>query len=168
VFHAKANPLGSDPCRGLCVFDATPGSLRLTAQLADRFVVVLDDAVARAEAEGDEPAAAALRELRAHAAEARPVGAEAPGGASVFTAEGEWMDVVADGERAIYNGSVGAREVTVVSFRYTPRGALYDLVPEQPGVRWQVAAATVQPIHGVTRTVRTNLVTGETVTDARP
>ena len=53
-------------------------------------------------------------------------------------------------------------EVEVVAYRYTPQGLLYELVPPAPGSKWLVKASAVQPMHGQTKTLRYNLVTGET------
>lgn len=163
VFHAKSSPLGAGVCQGVCVFDATHGSLRLTQRLVERFDAVLERAIELAELEGDARAADDLAALAGYVAGTAPqlVAASAADGAPVVTTDDDWFEVVEPGERAMLLATDGAREVTVLGFRYTPRGPLYDLAPEQPGVRWSVAAAAVRPIHGVTRTQRLNLVTGE-------
>jgi len=49
-FHANASPLGNEECQGMCVFDATHGSLRLTQRLAESLPDVLETAVALARA----------------------------------------------------------------------------------------------------------------------
>lgn len=54
-----------------------------------------------------------------------------------------------------------SEEVVVEGYRFTPRGIVYDLRHPDETVRWQVAYDRIQPIHGVTRLVRWNLVTGE-------
>ena len=54
-------------------------------------------------------------------------------------------------------------EVEVIGHRYTPQGLLYELRSPEPQVAWMVRASTVIPIYGMTKLVRTNLVTGETL-----
>ncbi len=163
TFHAKGSPLGSGVCQGMCVFDANDGSLRLTQHLLSRVDEVLARAIELASQGGDARAADDLEALASFVSATRSKAtAGAPGGeASVVATDEEWMEVVSVGERAMFVSTDGGREVTVIGFRYTPRGPLYELAPEQPGVRWMVATGAVQPILGVTRTRRINLVTGE-------
>jgi hypothetical protein len=71
------------------------------------------------------------------------------------------MDVIAAGETAMLTQGGNAREVTIVAFRYTARGPLYEVSPEVPGVRQWVALSALQPIHGQTRVERRNLLTDE-------
>ena len=54
LFHANASPLGQEKCQGMCVFDATHGSLRLTQRLGEAFPEVLEISVALAKTQ-DEP-----------------------------------------------------------------------------------------------------------------
>lgn len=56
-----------------------------------------------------------------------------------------------------------AGEVEVLAYRSTPQGTMYELVPQQAGVKWMVAANQVEPLYGETAMVRVNLTTGETV-----
>lgn len=167
TFHAKSSPLGPGVRQGVCVFDASDGSLRLTQHLLARFDEVLARAIELA-AQADSPRAVDDLELLASLVCATRTQATRGGvdEAPVITADDEWTECVAAGERAVLTSTDGAREVTVIGFRYTPRGAMYELAPEHPGVRWMVPQAAVQPIHGVTRTERINLVTGETAAEA--
>ena len=75
----------------------------------------------------------------------------------------DWTEIIAGGEKAIYVSEDGSREVTVIRHRFTPKGLMYDLVPEKDSVnsRWTVASRVLQPMHGFTRTILVNLVTGE-------
>ena len=49
VFRTKSNPVLAGATAGICIYDATNGSLRLTQLLADRFAQVIDRAVTIAE-----------------------------------------------------------------------------------------------------------------------
>lgn len=71
------------------------------------------------------------------------------------------MEVIASGETAMLTQGGSAREVTVLGFRYTAKGPLYELAPEVPGVRQWVALTALQAIHGQTRVERRNLLTDE-------
>ncbi len=165
LFHAKTSPLGAGVCQGVCIFDTAHGSLRLTQQLAERFDDVLTRAIERATMDGDADDLRALEALRTSLAGTthRTVTPDADGRPLIVDTETEFADVIQGGEQAMLVTAEGCREVTVIGYRYTPRGGMYDLVHEQPGVRWQVPSANVQPIHGVTQVRRINLVTGEPV-----
>ena len=71
------------------------------------------------------------------------------------------MQVIAPGEKAIYVCEDLPWEVTVIAYRFTPRGLVYGLVPEQEGAKWVVMANTLQPMHGFTRMLEVDLMTGE-------
>lgn len=161
MFHTNQSPLGEGKVQGMCIYDATHGSLRLTQRLAHNFAAVVDAARAAAAADGDIELAV---ELAAFAAE---VGALTAARASAVAAEAgpepesEWVRVVAAGGTAMLVGGAHPEEVVVVGHRYTPRGLLYELEPQQPGTKWMVAAREVQPIHGVSPLAELNLETGE-------
>jgi hypothetical protein len=55
----------------------------------------------------------------------------------------------------------GAQVVTVIGYRYTPQGLLYELKNGKEGCRWLVVETCVQPLLGQTRQLRINLMTGE-------
>jgi DEAD/DEAH box helicase domain-containing protein len=159
-FHANGSPIGSEKCQGMCLFDATHGSLRLTQRLAERFAEVLDTARAIALGQQDDARAAELAALRdaVGALEAAPAG---PAGALSEQADDECVTVIAPGGAGMLVSGGRTGEVTVRGHRYTPRGLLYELGPEQPGVTWLVVARDVRPIFGKSPLVRLNLVTGE-------
>jgi hypothetical protein len=96
-----------------------------------------------------------------------------------------WVSVIKSGEKAIYNSRTGPTEVSVLGYRYTPHGLMYELkplkrrknydvttslskntsrskkiVPVSPE-KWIVSAKAVQPIPGQTEILRVNLLTGE-------
>jgi DEAD/DEAH box helicase domain-containing protein len=162
TFHAKSTPLGPGVRQGVCIFDASDGSLRLTQHLLARFDAVIARAI---ELAAQDDSLDAVDDLEALASLVCTTRSQAVGAgvdeAPVITHDDEWMECVMAGERAVLTATEGAREVTVVGFRYTPRGPMYELAPEQPGVRWMVPQKSVRPIYGVTRTERISLVTGE-------
>ncbi len=159
TFHSKASPLGAQTCEGMCLYDAVHGSLRLTQRLAEHFGEVVGLALERARREGLTGRVADLTTLAGYVSTTRPAVTPATASAPLTSEEGDWMDVVADGETAMLTQGGNAREVTIVGFRYTARGPLYELTPEAPGVRQWVAFGAVQPIHGQTRVERRNLLT---------
>ncbi len=161
TFHAKASPLGPQTCQGVCLYDAVHGSLRLTQRLSEHFADVVGLALDRAVREEQSTRIAGLTALADYVATTRPMAT--PGGASapVTVEEGDWMEVIAAGETAMFTHGGSAREVMVIGFRYTGRGPLYEVTPDVPGVRQWVALGAVQPIHGQTRVERRNLLTDE-------
>ncbi len=116
-----------------------------------------------ASSDGDSAIADELKRVQRYARGLQRVPA-APGIAVQHSGEedSEWAVVIAPGERAMYLALDGGREVRVQTHRYTPRGLMYELEPP-PGMKdWLVSATNVQPIHGETKLLRVNLVTGET------
>ena len=161
TFHARSSPLGPQTCQGMCLYDAVHGSLRLTERLAENFAEVVSLALDAAERDGHVGRIAGLRELQGCLEGMRPMATPGAAAAPVTVEEGDWMDVIVAGEVAMVTLSGVARETTVLGFRYTGRGPLYELTPEVPGVRQWVALGAVQPIHGQTRVERRNLLTDE-------
>jgi hypothetical protein len=135
----------------------------LTQRLAENFVGVLKSAATYARAEGAQEISDQL--LVAYNAFANMAPVQLANGRMVErpSISGDWAEVIAAGERAIYLSEDGPREVTVIGHRFTPKGLMYDLVPEKDAEnsRWAVSHRVLQPMHGFTRTVWVDLVTGE-------
>ena len=168
MFHANTSPLGNEKCQGMCVFDATHGSLRLTQRLAESFPGVLEMAIALANAQDEVELAVELLSMQQAVMELEHTTRIQFGAPMDFQswAEDDWVVLIAPGGVGILGmlqSDRGPREVKIRDYRYTPRGLLYDLEPEQPDLTfWQVAARDVRPIYGRSPLIRVNLVTGET------
>ncbi len=162
LFHSKQSPITSGPCQGACIFDATNGSLRLTKRLAEHFAEVVEIARVLAESEKDETILGCLRSLTVQAGDLKPVTATSllpiP---FVDAAVSDWITVIAPGETAILVTTDGAREVMIKGYHYTPRGLYYDLDPPPSLDSWAAPADTIQPMHGITKMLRANLITGK-------
>lgn len=160
TFFSQVSPRGEGECRGVCVYDAANGSLRLTQRLMENFPDVVDAAVEDVRARNDDPAALGLSQLLDLTRAVKPdavVGTQLGG-----ESDDQWTVVIAPNERAMCGSGTGMKEVKVLRYRYTPQGLVYDLSPLEPGVdRYSAPARSVQPINGVTRQLRVNLVTGE-------
>lgn len=163
LFHANISPLDGERCQGMCIFDATHGSLRLTERLGEQFVEVLDSARTLAVSQGDVELGGTLGAMRdvVLAMESTDVSLAS---SSEQVTNDEWSLVVAKGSEAMLVTEARTAEVIVKDHRYSPRGLLYELEPEQSDVRWLVAARDVRPIYGKSRLVKLNLITGETKT----
>lgn len=166
-FHVQQSPLGSGPLRGVSIFDATHGSLRLTERLGEFFSKVVRAArdAAEVEATGGVPgnAVTALKVfcILADSLSERPVGAGTPVDTTP-AATPEWLEVIASGETAIYvSNATEATEVVVLKYFFTPEGLKYQLRHENAEVRWTVEGRFIQPMNGVTRTVLYNPNTDE-------
>lgn len=166
-FHVQQSPLGTGPLQGVCIFDATHGSLRLTERLGEHFSKVVRAARYAAEVEATGGLAGnTVTALRVFCVLADSVTERAVGsGASVETVSAsapEWLEVIASGETAIYvSDGTSATEVIVLKYFFTPQGLKYQLNHEKPDVRWTVEGRFVQPMHGVTKTVLYNPNTDE-------
>ena len=161
LFHAKMSPLGAEKCQGMCIFDTTAGSLRLTQRLAERFHDVVAAAAALASPDDPPNVRAELAELAELARTLRPEAISEKSSSQAST-DLSWVEVIAPGQRAMLRSGSEAGEVEVLAYRYTPHGLMYELAPPQPGVKWMVAANQVEPLYGETAMVRVNLTTGET------
>lgn len=164
LFHSQQSPLGVERCQGACVHDATNGSLRLTHRLAEHFEDVVSSAIRIAESNERVEEERELRVLLGFVRHLAPslVDESVDGGG---VSEPNWVVVIAPGERALYQSQDGPIAVDVRGYRYTPLGLMYDLTPLDTmdcDAKWAVAASALQPLHGQTRMVQVNLITGET------
>jgi DEAD/DEAH box helicase domain-containing protein len=184
TFHSNTSPMGLGKCKGICIFDATHGSLRLTERLAEGFGEVLEEAILFAEAQRNSLAVQELEQFAEFVKAVRPEGIEGRQKIDLDDRE-NWTVIIASGEKAIHEGAKGPMEVVVLDHRYTPQGLMYELehpkgklkfeitsplsknvplserIVPKPGVKWLVGANSVQPVPGETRMVLVNLVTGE-------
>jgi DEAD/DEAH box helicase domain-containing protein len=161
VFSAKPSPLGPEQIQGICIYDTTAGSLRLTQRLAEHFAETVAWASESLIGDQDAELSAQLMALAEAATSLQAV--EPLVDVNSESADDDWVILVAPGELAILANASGTQEVEVTDFRYTPRGIFYDLHHRSKKVRWSVPAETVQPIYGETKLVRFNLMTGERV-----
>ena len=160
LFRTKNNPVLPGATAGICIDDATNGSLRLTQLLADRFAQVIERAVmiAGERREG----AQVLAELRSFGRMLTTLSGATPAAAGEVTqASSDWVTVIAPGQRAIYASQDGPIEVTVAGYRYTPHGLMYELVSQRPGSRWLVAADAISSLNGDSLMIQYNVMTGE-------
>ena len=161
TFHAQPSSLWNTQCRGICIYDAVHGSLRLTKQLAERFTEVLDTSLRLTQMR--DPRDISLEDnlmaLRQYVGVANPSSVDI--GMQPRETTGDWATVIAPGQQAVYLEN-GGEEVQVIAFRYTPQGPMYQLTSLQPDVKWMVSESSLQPINGVTELQEVNLITGET------
>jgi DEAD/DEAH box helicase domain-containing protein len=184
TFYSNSSPMGSEKCKGTCIFDATHGSLRLTERLAEGFGEVLEEAILFAEAQRESPAVQELKEFTRFVVAVRPEGIEGTQKVQLDDEE-NWAKIIAPGEKAVHESAKGPMEVMVLDHRYTPHGLMYELehpkgkrifeitsplsksvplserIVPKPGVKWLVGANSVRPVPGETRMILVNLVTGE-------
>ena len=161
IFSARPSPLGPAQIQGLCIYDTTAGSLRLTQRLADHFAETAASASENLLTDQDPDLAAQLAGVAA--ASELLVATETVADGDSDSADDDWVILVAPGEPAILTNASGTQEVEVSGFRYTPRGIVYDLKHPAQSVQWSVPATTVMPVHGESKLVRFNLMTGEQV-----
>jgi hypothetical protein len=159
LFQAKSTPMGQGSYRGLCVFDSTNGSLRLSQTLAERFIEVVTMAADRATRDQNTELASELAALLVesqHLRAAESIDPFRPDPTSETVVE-----VVAAGEPAMLVTPEQTQEVSVLGWRYTPLGLMYQLQHTDTAIKWQVGAIHIRPIHGRTRTERMDLMTGQ-------
>ncbi len=167
LFHTKPSAFWATECQGVCIYDATHGSLRLTQQLAERFEEVcafalkLDASGTMISGGARDESGRGIQLLASLVAGTERVGRsdrqeeEAPQDPTA-----DIVRVIAANQPAVLLDEV-SREVRVIAFRYTPKGPMYQLESLRPGNTWMVPREAVQPISGVTLMEELNLVTGE-------
>ena len=179
LFHANEGPFSPQPVKGAVVFDSTNGSLRLTERLAAEFESVVEHA---AKQEGLSPEMVVHMNLLRGLVSGLVRTSSTPT-VDISGAEGDWIRVIDRGQPALFITAEAPAEVTVIDFRYTPHGVMYQLEPLKPAgfsiqtskgklaadrsivpnapAKWMVPANGLQPLSGVTKMVRFNVVTGE-------
>ena len=164
-FHVQQSPLGTGKLQGICIFDATHGSLRLTERLGEHFKQIVrlacDTAQGSIDGELANPLITSLRLLNglAEGLTSAPVqSVTAPIEMS------EWIEVIAPNEKALLVSGTEATEVTVLEHFFTPQGLRYHLKSEDVTVRWTIEASLIQPASGITRMQLYNPNTGEVKT----
>jgi DEAD/DEAH box helicase domain-containing protein len=164
TFHSNVSPIGGLNCKGICIYDATNGSLRLTEQLADDFGKILEESVdlLRAQTEFDANLAlniAFLKELysemKSATFETSNQIPEAP------TETSEWVEVFATGEKVLYKNGGQVREMYVHGYRYTPAGLMYDITEGEGKAHCITRASEVLAASDDVKTVHYNLYTGD-------
>lgn len=163
-FFAKQSPLGPNECRGICIYDATHGSLRLTQRFAEHISEVVSTAMAQAE---DDGLVNALERLSVALDKVKKVRLDFSDiGTNTSEADSsEVVEVVADGEMAVHVTDSEVQHVRVKTWRYTPHGLMYEIECDTNGVKkHMVPAHAVRPLLGETRLVKVNLVSGEQLT----
>ncbi|BCT66583.1 hypothetical protein [Nitrosospira sp. NRS527] len=164
MFISQASPLGKDPVKGFAVYDSAFGSLRLTRQIPSCLDEILLEAARIATEEGASKIAAGIKKI---IRQIKLLGqAQENIAATEIFASGVddgWVTVVAPDQPAICHDGQSHinEEVTVLKYLYTPQGIRYSLKALREGVNWQVTAAMVHPINGVTKLERYNINTGE-------
>lgn len=156
-FFSKQAPGCVGRCRGICIYDATHGSLRLTQRLATELSEVAHTALSQAN--DDESLLGCLESLASALEYLKPAEPETQG---VQRALGDdIVEVVAPDQQAMHVTGAVTRQVRVLAWRYTPYGLMYQIEGAAPGVKEMVPVQAIQPLLGETRMVRVNLVTGE-------
>ncbi len=162
---AQTAPGGNLPVNGVCIFDNSNGSLRLTERLAANFSAIISTALTAEKNHGNADLVDALEGLLVELNRVATVTcADASAGVlndtTTNSPEG-WQRVIAPGSKAIMTSTSGTQEVTVLAHVYTPSGLQYQLQHPSPTVRWMIAADGLELINGVTATQLYNVLTGE-------
>lgn len=164
-FHSQSAPNSALPVNGVCIFDNSNGSLRLTERLAANFPAVVTAAIKAESARGNTGLVDALGQLLTQLSDAPSVTpVVTPSGLSLPTPSSAldgWMRIIAPESKAILTTASGTEEVTILDHFYTPSGLQYHLQHSSPTIRWMVQADGLELINGVTTTQLYNLMTGE-------
>ena len=165
TFSATVSPSGmAGTYRGVCLYDATSGSLRLTAHLVEQFAAMLEVARNDALADGAEHDAAELSALSEETASYKPVEAGPVAAAhEVKEHDDGTVDVIAPGEHGLYVRGATSEEVTIRGVRFTAQGLVYIVEPPTADSKRFIPVAFVVPAAGGTKLVRFDRNTGEVV-----
>ncbi|MCP4625756.1 MAG: hypothetical protein GY850_19900 [bacterium] len=127
-FHVRVSPTGIEKCLGMCIFDATQGSLRLTERLADGFGNILEEAILFARLQKDSSAVHELEAFAGFVADLRPQRLEDAREVERDDEE-NGATIIAVGENAFHESAQGPMQVVVLEHRYTPHGLMYEVKP---------------------------------------
>lgn len=162
-FFSRQSPLGSGQIQGMCIFDVTNGSLRLTERLGEQFSQIVSKALSSACADSPDsagnPIANGLRRLYEESVTLKLTNHNAA--AQVPTVQMTWLEVIAPNTKAYLITDSEVVEVTTMKYFFGPQGLKYRLKHESENVNWAVDGNFVQPIPGITTTVLYNPETGE-------
>lgn len=164
TFHTNVSPFGGPNCKGICIYDATNGSLRLTEQLADNFGNILSESVdlLGAQETFDADLASRIAYLRECYTDMEPWSFGLVQQSVDKLDEGaEWLEVFAVGEKVIFINGGQLQNVFVADYRYTPAGLMYQLSTGENGPRITTKMTQVLASDENTKTVRYNLYTGD-------
>lgn len=165
TFHSNISPLGGTTCRGICVYDATHGSLRLTQKLAENFGDVVEETVSlmKNQEDFDQNLGLNLAYLKECVSDMNSANFGVEPQVTTGTAEmPEWVQVFAVGERVIYKtGSGDVTEMFVNGHRFTPVGLMYSVKAGENGNQTWTKATEVLAADESIKIVEYNLYTGD-------
>lgn len=157
-FYAKPSLIWQDSCQGFCIYDATVGSLRITHQLYEKFQEIINLGIYLLDSPEEQFNKTkndlyALKDFYNNTKEFRIESSPPPE---------DWVRIIAPGEKGILTSEAESQEVTVIDYRYTRQGLMYELQhPSQTVKKWMVKYECVKPIYGVTKEIEINLSNGE-------
>ena len=162
-FYVKTSPLGGMPIRGVCIYDAAHGSLRLTQQLFTRFREVVSMALNTIGSIQTEEAETVHLQLSGLLSQLPGLSSPCQTPAEELErADDEHMHVmVAPGERAVYMSNGIGQFVKVRSYQFTPKGVMYRIEAESSETLKLVGRDYIRPIEGETRLERWNAMTDD-------
>ena len=161
LFFSKQSPFGNEECRGVCIFDSTNGSLRLTQSLTENIERVLDNAIIIATTQKNYDGLSELTTFLQLTKDLRPI----PTGSInevISMNQEDWVTIIAPGQKGMYVDNNEPKEVKIITYRYTPQGLMYELESFTQDTQWLVKANCIQPVFGETSMLEVNLVTGKT------
>jgi len=163
LFHIRHSPLDGEKAKGICIYDATNGSLRLTEQLFIRFEEIVTIAMEMGFIDASEEGNV-KPELEALLADIRRLeNSDGNNKPEIPDDDDENIEIViAKGEQAVYlNQGIGT-VVTICAYRYTPKGLMYQIDSGKGDCAMFVRKDCIQALSGETRLQRYNLVTDVT------
>lgn len=167
LLSVKSSSLWPGEWRGLCIYDATPGSLRLTRPLRERWHEVLAFAERLAMESGAPAETSAIGILRASSEDGVSLRHERVRDASAtldpsMAAGDGWTRILKRGTTAVLLEGGVSREVQVLDFRYTPAGDLmYQIASERKGNTLLVRGSLLRAIPETSEEMEVNLGTLE-------
>jgi hypothetical protein len=164
IFKSQSSPLGSGELKGFAIYDSAYGSLRLTRQIPLRLDEILKEAVRISTEEGASKIAAGIEEISREIAEFGQAQENVTVTDIFKTGDGDgWITAISSNQPAIcHDGqSHNNEEVTVLQYVYTPQGIRYTLKSERDDIKWQVTAAMIRSINGISKLEQYNINTGE-------
>ena len=165
TFHTNVSPFGGNNCKGICIYDATHGSLRLTQQLAENFGEIVEETIKfiSAQDDFDQNLALNLAFLKECFSDMTTATFEPPTQTIKPPAETQdWVEVFAKGERVLYKNVNGdLKDTFIQGYRYTPVGLMYVIGGGEKGESIATRAAEIFALDEQTKSAQYNLYTGD-------
>jgi len=164
LFRTEDGPAMHKEACGICLYDNTNGSLRLTSRFYANAAEIIRVVSKKESIERNSELAVILESVAKTIEKFQTANAACLDELSVNLDQidtTEWQTIIAPQQKAIFHSNEGPKEVDIINYIYTPKGLHYRLNHPESSVRWMVESHYLEPIAGITQMCLYNIMTGE-------